>query len=189
MKTAKRLLSTFMSAIIMMTAISTSFTFLPSVGLTAKAASYEKVYKNEYYYPSGTKFIEYLGVYYSSKTREKAQNGVKNGGYTLIDMDLNYDAKGYYIYMGYKTTTDITRALRSVRFTHKTKNNINSIISAVNGTNCTYWIIGKDHDGTANDMTDPSSLLDGAVDLNEDAEGSYIYTFASRDYKIGRAHV
>lgn len=65
MKTAKRLLASLMSAIIMMTAISTSFTFLPSVGLTAKAVSYEKAYKNEYYYPPGTKFIEYIGVYFS----------------------------------------------------------------------------------------------------------------------------
>ncbi len=185
MKTAKRLLASFMSAIIMMTAISTSFTFLPSVGLTAKAASYEKVYKNEYYYPSGTQFIEYLGVYYSSKSDDKARNGVTNAGYTLIGTDCNAGGGGYYIYMGYKTTTDITRALRSVRFTHNTANSVNSISSAVNGTNCTYWIIGKDHDGTANDMTDPSALMDGAVDLNEDAKGSYIYTYASRDYNAG----
>ena len=185
MKTAKRLLASLMSAIIMMTAISTSFTFLPSVGLTAKAASYEKVYKNEYYYPPGTKFIEYIGVYFSSKSADKAKNGVKNGGYTLIDTDCNSGGGGYYIYMGYKTTTDITRALRSVRFTHKTRNDVLSIDSAVNGINCKYWIIGKDHEGTANDMTDPSALLDGAVDLNEDAKGSYIYTYASRDYNAG----
>ena len=185
MKTAKRLLASLMSAIIMMTAISTSFTFLPSVGLTAKAVSYEKAYKNEYYYPPGTKFIEYIGVYFSSKSADKAKNGVRNGGYTLIDTDCNSGGGGYYIYMGYKTTTDITRALRSVRFTHKTRNDVNSISSAVNGTNCTYWIIGKDHEGTANDMTDPSALLDGAVDLNEDAKGSYIYTYASRDYNAG----
>ena len=185
MKTAKRLLASLMSAIIMMTAISTSFTFLPSVGLTAKAASYEKAYNNEYYYPPGTKFIEYIGVYFSSKSADKAKNGVINGGYTLIDTDCNSGGGGYYIYMGYKTTTDITRALRSVRFTHKTKNDVNSISSAVNGTNCTYWIIGKDHEGTANDMTDPSALMDGAVDLNEDAKGSYIYTYASRDYNAG----
>ena len=185
MKTAKRLLASLMSAIIMMTAISTSFTFLPSVGLTAKAVSYEKAYKNEYYYPPGTKFIEYIGVYFSSKSADKAKNGVRNGGYTLIDTDCNSGGGGYYIYMGYKTTTDITRALRSVRFTHKTRNDVNSISSAVNGTNCTYWIIGKDHEGTANDMTDPSALMDGAVDLNEDAKGSYIYTYASRDYNAG----
>ena len=185
MKTAKRLLASLMSAIIMMTAISTSFTFLPSVGLTAKAVSYEKAYNNEYYYPPGTKFIEYIGVYFSSKSADKAKNGVRNGGYTLIDTDCNSGGGGYYIYMGYKTTTDITRALRSVRFTHKTKNDVNSISSAVNGTNCTYWIIGKDHEGTANDMTDPSALMDGAVDLNEDAKGSYIYTYASRDYNAG----
>ena len=185
MKTAKRLLASLMSAIIMMTAISTSFTFLPSVGLTAKAVSYEKAYNNEYYYPPGTKFIEYIGVYFSSKSADKAKNGVRNGGYTLIDTDCNSGGGGYYIYMGYKTTTDITRALRSVRFTHKTRNDVNSISSAVNGTNCTYWIIGKDHEGTANDMTDPSALMDGAVDLNEDAKGSYIYTYASRDYNAG----
>ena len=185
MKTAKRLLASLMSAIIMMTAISTSFTFLPSVGLTAKAVSYEKAYKNEYYYPPDTKFIEYIGVYFSSKSADKAKNGVRNGGYTLIDTDCNSGGGGYYIYMGYKTTTDITRALRSVRFTHKTRNDVNSISSAVNGTNCTYWIIGKDHEGTANDMTDPSALMDGAVDLNEDAKGSYIYTYASRDYNAG----
>ena len=185
MKTAKRLLASLMSAIIMMTAISTSFTFLPSVSLTAKAVSYEKAYKNEYYYPPGTKFIEYIGVYFSSKSADKAKNGVRNGGYTLIDTDCNSGGGGYYIYMGYKTTTDITRALRSVRFTHKTRNDVNSISSAVNGTNCTYWIIGKDHEGTANDMTDPSALMDGAVDLNEDAKGSYIYTYASRDYNAG----
>ena len=185
MKTAKRLLASLMSAIIMMTAISTSFTFLPSVGLTAKAVSYEKAYKNEYYYPPGTKFIEYIGVYFSSKSADKAKNGVRNGGYTLIDTDCNSGGGGYYIYMGYKTTTDITRALRSVRFTHKTRNDVNSISSAVNGTKCTYWIIGKDHEGTANDMTDPSALMDGAVDLNEDAKGSYIYTYASRDYNAG----
>ena len=185
MKTAKRLLASLMSAIIMMTTISTSFTFLPSVGLTAKAVSYEKAYKNEYYYPPGTKFIEYIGVYFSSKSADKAKNGVRNGGYTLIDTDCNSGGGGYYIYMGYKTTTDITRALRSVRFTHKTRNDVNSISSAVNGTNCTYWIIGKDHEGTANDMTDPSALMDGAVDLNEDAKGSYIYTYASRDYNAG----
>ena len=185
MKTAKRLLASLMSAIIMMTAISTSFTFLPSVGLTAKAVSYEKAYKNEYYYPPGTKFIEYIGVYFSSKSADKAKNGVRNGGYTLIDTDCNSGGGGYYIYMGYKTTTDITRALRSVRFTHKTRNDVNPISSAVNGTNCTYWIIGKDHEGTANDMTDPSALMDGAVDLNEDAKGSYIYTYASRDYNAG----
>ena len=41
----------------------------------------------------------------------EAQNAIRNSGYNLIGIDLNYKAGGDFIYLGYKTTTDPEQAI------------------------------------------------------------------------------
>lgn len=96
-----------------------------------------------------------------------ARNAIINSGFTLIEKDLNADSGGQFIYMGYKTTTDPSLALRDIKFYIGDKSSDNATAeSTVNGEKCTY--------------TRVSSL-----DLNKGAGGDYIYAFTTRDAKAG----
>ena len=57
-------------------------------------------------------------------------------GHTIIDIDLNDDAGGDYIYMGYKTTTDPDKAITGI-IIRKDKNP--PISSTYNG--CTFYLV------------------------------------------------
>lgn len=80
---------------------------------------------------STPRYITDIGVAYANKKISESGNDAANrakklltsNGYTAIDQDLNEDAGGAYIYMGYKTSTDYSRAITGIFFWVGDKNN------------------------------------------------------------------
>ena len=145
----------------------------------ASAASYAKKHEKEYYYASGTTFIQSMALGYTTKSdSNKAKTPVTNAGYTLIDQDLNAGGGGDYIYSGYKLTTDITASLKDLRISiesGKLDENASPYTSPENGS--TYTVVGVD--------SQKQKIADGVVDLNKGASGDYLYYFATKDSKAG----
>ncbi len=123
--------------------------------------------KSEYYGGSGTnEYISSISVS-AAATASSAKNTLTNSGYTIIDKDLNADSGGSYIYMGYQTTTDPSKALRDVKFFVGDKaESWSSTEITVNGEKCTYTRVND-------------------VDLNKGAGGHYIYAYACYDENAG----
>lgn len=112
---------------------------------------------------------EYIGEinFAAAATASSAKNELTQNGYTLIDKDLNADSGGNYIYLGYKTTTDPTKALRDIRYYVADSASSNETATVtVNGKECTYTRVGS-------------------VDLNKGAGGHYIYGYVSYDANAG----
>ena len=174
MKKAKSILSVLLCAAILLSCA--PIFNLNLFGTEVSAASYTKKHEKEYYYASGTNFIQYIAVGYSSKSADKAKGFVTEDNYTVIDYDLNSGAGGDYIYGGYKTTSEPTAAIKDLRI-YSVNPVPNNYTSSKNG--CQYTVAGinptseKDGDG------------DGIVDLNESAKGDYLYYFATKDVKAG----
>ncbi len=61
------------------------------------------------------RYISEIAVAYGD-TKSEAKSHLS--GYTIIDYDLNKGCGGDYIYMGYKTTTDVEKALRRILFVY-----------------------------------------------------------------------
>ena len=104
--------------------------------------------------------------------RVRPKNLVTDNGFTLIDRDLNQDAGGKWIYMGYKTSTDPSRAITGILF-RSGENPPNSVSYG----GATFYLVGGSYEG--------NGTGDGAVDLNEGAGGDYIYTYITRDTNYG----
>lgn len=87
------------------------------------------------------------------------QQGVLEGN--IVNFDLNKGAGGDYIYLGYKTTTDSSKAIRGICADYFTKSNSANITYNKNS----YNII--------------------ATDLNKGAGGKYIYLYYTMDTGAG----
>ena len=100
------------------------FTMIPviSVTLSPKAqayGTYSKPYSTEYYYASGTAFIEALCVGYDSSSASTVKSQMQSAGWTPVSnfLDMMQSWSGTKnIYVGYKTTTDPTNALTDIEF-------------------------------------------------------------------------
>ena len=91
-------------------------------------------------------------------------------GHTIIDYDLNKGCGGSsdYIYMGYKTTTDPSKAITGI-FIRTGQNPPNS--ATFDGV--TAYLVGG--------SSEANTAVDNVVDLNTNAGGSYIYVYVTRD--------
>ena len=116
-------------------------------------------------------YIASIGVAYGRK-ESTALDLINDNGYTLVKRDLNDGAGGYYVYMGYKTTTDPNEAITGILI-RVGKNPPDSL--TYNG--CTFYLVGG--------KNEPNGTGDGAVDLNEEAKGDYLYTYITRDLNFG----
>lgn len=100
----------------------------------------------------------------AGSSRESCYNQLKNNGYTPIDRDLNQDAGGAYIYMGYKTSTNymdgITNLIVSIdsRDTITIDNYHYSMVKCLNG-------------------------FDGNGNLNHETNGKKLYLKYTKDGK------
>ncbi len=112
-------------------------------------------------------YITDIGIAYAMN-QSKAKSLVTNNGFTLMDKDLNEDAGGRYVYMGYKTSTDPSRAITGIIF-REGENPPNSLSYG----GATFYLVGGSYEG--------NGTGDGAVDLNVGAGGAYIYTYITRD--------
>ena len=86
-------------------------------------------------------YITDIGIAYATR-KSNAQNLVTNNGFTLIDRDLNEDAGGKYIYMGYKTSTDPSRAITGMLF--RSGKNPPSTVSYGGAT---FYLVGGSYEG------------------------------------------
>ena len=136
--------------------------FLPAIAPVIEAEAVNNITPN---------YITDLGIAYAS-SQSKAKNLVTDNGFTLIDRDLNQDAGGKWIYMGYKTSTDPSRAITGILF-RSGENPPNSVSYG----GATFYLVGGSYEG--------NGTGDGAVDLNEGAGGDYIYTYITRDTNYG----
>lgn len=139
-------------------------TYIDSWNGVAANSTWEKAE----YYGGAEKNVYISSINISAAaTASTAKNSLTSGGYTLIDKDLNADSGGNYIYMGYKTTTDPSKALRDIRFYVADAAESRSTASVtVNGRKCTY-----------------SRITD--IDLNKGAGGHYIYAYTTNDENAG----
>ncbi len=126
-------------------------------------------YGRYYSYPEGTLFLTDFRVDGASK-KDDVVNWFSNNGYIRHDYDLNSGASGNYIYMGYKTTTDITQGVSMIRAVHQGGLST-TLTMTVSGVNASF-----------------SAMLNSsgnAYDVNTDAGGDYIYLYYSTAPEIG----
>ena len=109
-------------------------------------------------------------LYFSSDKHNKGDcvkdlvaSGVPSGN--VVDHDFNCDAGGKYIYLGYKTTTDVNKAIRGLIFSGQKKDSI-----TYNGVK--YYPI-------------TNTSKDGTLDFNQDAKGDDIFLYYSKDKEAG----
>lgn len=117
-------------------------------------------------YASSYNYITSLTVGYSSKNASSAKEYASKDSHTVIDVDLNMDAGGDYVYMGYKTSSSPSNAITGIIFDDSGSESI-----TYNGT--TFYVLGG--------SKEPNASGDGKVDLNRDAKGAYIYVYITRD--------
>ncbi|MCR5689624.1 MAG: hypothetical protein K6G71_05170, partial [Clostridiales bacterium] len=114
----RRALSTVLCVLLVMTSLPlVMFGTAPG----AKAYStFSKPYLTEYYYASGTQFIESLCVGWDGDKMSTISSQMRNAGWTPVsnftDMMAGWGSKADYIGVGYKTTTDPTNALTDIEF-------------------------------------------------------------------------
>lgn len=142
-------------------------------------------YSTEYYYASGTQFVSEIAFarsgYWSGTVLSGTKSKLSDKGYETWDKDFN-DGCGTnsdYIAGGWKYTTDISRALRDVKFWVSDSGSVPQYYDlTVNGRNVRYYLVGGTYE--ANNVSDG-----GVVDLNGGAGGKYIYAFITRDPAAG----
>lgn len=87
-------------------------------------------------------------------TEGEAKNQLTRNGFTVCNYDMNKDAGGKYIYIGYKTTTDYMEAIKSV--------------AAINSSTVPTGYTG-------------ATVVSGNGDLNQNSRGDYIYLVYTTD--------
>lgn len=121
----------------------------------------------EFYGTSGSgEFVSEISIA-SAAAKNTARNELTNSGYKIIDKDLNAGSGGNYIYMGYKTTTDPSKALRDIKFyVADSADSWATTEMTVNGKKCIYTRVGE-------------------YDLNKGAGGHYIYAYTCYNENAG----
>lgn len=116
-------------------------------------------------------YISDIKIGSGSKTdRSVSYNNAADGGYTVIDYDLNKKVGGDYIYLSYKTTTDPTKAISDIIIMSGEKLGDDRYLTTprtVKG--CNYYL--APHKGDSRDYGD----------LNRNAGGDYLYMFYTRE--------
>lgn len=120
-------------------------------------------------------YIASIGVAQDGSSGSTGVNDCKRelSGHVIIDRDLNDGAGGDYVYMGYKTTTDPSKAITGIVF-RVGKNPPHSITYQ----GYTFNLVGGDYEAN-------TASLGGWIDLNGRAGGVYIYTYVTRASSYG----
>ena len=114
-------------------------------------------------------YISKIAVAYG-KEESTPKDILKNNGFTVIDYDLNKGCgdSSYYVYLGYKTTTNPSEAITGI-FISTGENKPDS----ANFDGVTANLLGCSKE------TNPGE--NEAVDLNVKADGSYLYVYVTRN--------
>ena len=114
-------------------------------------------------------YISGIAVSYGA-SESTPKDILRDAGYTVIEYDLNADAGGRYVYMGYKTTTNPSEAITGIFFS-STGDDLHPNSQTFDGV--TAYLLGGYTEANPGENT--------YVDLNEGAKGDYIYTYVTRD--------
>ncbi len=109
------------------------------------------------------KYISNIYIGYG-KSSDEAKNMLRNQSViegNILKIDLNKEAGGYFIYLGYKTTTNKSNAITNIVADYYS----NSKSSDINYKSISYKII--------------------PVDLNKGAKGNFIYLYYTNNTKAG----
>ena len=120
-------------------------------------------------------YIASIGIDQDGSDGSTGVNDCKEAlaGHTIIDRDLNDGAGGDYVYMGYKTTTDPSKAITGIVF----RVGGNPPDSITYGGYTFNLVGGGEESNTAKEG--------GYIDLNAKAGGDYIYMYVTRDSGYG----
>ncbi len=120
-------------------------------------------------------YIASIGISQDGSTGSTGVNDCKSelSGHTIIDRDLNDGAGGDYVYMGYKTTTDPSKAITGILF----RVGENPPDRITDNGKAYFYLVGKGETNTASEG--------GYIDLNAKAGGDYIYMYVTRDPGYG----
>ena len=116
MRTAKKTLSLLLT-------LAMVITMIPAITLTLTEqahaySTYTKNYSTEWYYASGTTFIHSMVSGYDGSKLSTVQSQMREAGYTPFDLDTAQGVKSaVYSTLGYKTTTDPTKAITGMMLT------------------------------------------------------------------------
>lgn len=182
-KLSKKILSVFFVVAIVLSAtlIGIAATEIRAVSETAAIA--DGYYDTEYYYASGTQFISELAIgareyrATSSGRENAAKEYLTNAGYTLLGKDLNDGINGYFIHMGYKTSTNASTAIRAIAF-YNGATAPATVTYNINGHNCTFYPV-------TTSFVDNSTSSGSAFDLNTGVGGDWIYMYYTKDPNAG----
>lgn len=127
--------------------------------------SYSGVQDRYFSRESGSVYISDIDIG-SSSSSSTAKSSLTSKGYTVLDFDLNKDAGGNYIYLGYKTTTDYSQAIKDIRvYSDPSDTDVTEYNLSINGTPCSYYRCGSD--------------------LNKESGGDYIYLYCCKSPMAG----
>lgn len=103
-------------------------------------------------------YIENLHVAYCDEDKATALDTLFDlGAEGYVDLDLNKDAGGDYVYVGYSYTSDPAKAIKEIRAYHE-----------------------EDHPATLTDDYGRKFTLVSDIDINKDAGGDYIYLYTTK---------
>ncbi|MCR5480723.1 MAG: hypothetical protein K6F27_12815 [Ruminococcus sp.] len=124
------------------------------------AAGGDDIYMYQIMDPETPEYISEIMTAAASKEAD-AKKKLTDKGFTVINQDTNKSAGGDYVYVGYKTTTDPTKAITGLYIRKESK-----AVSLGNVTNggVTY------------------SPVTGCVNLNNNSGGKYLYLYYAKDY-------
>lgn len=127
--------------------------------------SYSGVQDRYFSRETGTEYISDIDIG-SASSSSTAKSNLTSKGFTVLDFDLNKDAGGNYIYLGYKTTTDYSQAIKDIRvYSDASDTDVTEFNLSINGTPCRYYRCGSD--------------------LNKESGGDYIYLYSCKDPLAG----
>ena len=178
-KRINKILSLFLAALMVITAVPFASLLSSVEALAASSATYEE----EYYYPAGTQFLTDFAVArrkysaWAGGRQDDCKRYLTNAGWTLLGINCNDGKKCDYIHIGYKKGTDESQAIRAFAY-YNGSDKPDTFTYTINGHACTFHLV-------TNGYNDSSSLSNTAIDLNTDAGGDYIYLYYTKDPNAG----
>ena len=124
------------------------------------AAGGDDIFMYQIMDPETPEYISEIMTAAASKEAD-AKKKLTDKGFTVINQDTNKSGGGDYVYVGYKTTTDPTKAITGLYIRKESK-----AVSLGNVTN--------------NGVT--YSPVTGCVNLNNNSGGKYLYLYYAKDY-------
>ncbi len=179
MNKLKKSMSVLLTLVMLFTTL--CFFVIPEAKIEAEAST--ATYDKEYYYPSGTQFLSDIAIsrreysMWSGGRQDACKSYLTNAGYTLLGINLNNGKNCDYLHMGFKYSTDESKAIRAVAF-YNGGDKPASVVYNINGHDCTFYPV-------MNAYNDSGTLSSQQIDLNTDAGGDYIFMYYTVDPNAG----